>query len=66
MLGLGLSVAGCGDEAPVDPCEPYGHIHREPAGDYCHCFGQYRADGLRCVPRGDAGAVDAGDVPDHD
>ncbi len=64
LLGLG----GCGEEAPVDSCEPYGHIHRDPMGDYCHCFGAYRGDGLRCVLRGDGGVGDAAgaDVPEHD
>ncbi|WP_426755449.1 hypothetical protein [Myxococcus sp. Y35] len=35
-----------------DPCEPNGHIHREPTGDWCHCNKGYIAaeDGLACVP----------------
>ncbi|MFP2907620.1 hypothetical protein ACLESD_21730 [Pyxidicoccus sp. 3LFB2] len=38
------------DPAPSDPCEPHGHVHREPTGDWCHCNKGYRAtaEGLAC------------------
>lgn len=48
---LGALMA-CGPKAPVsgDPCEPGGHIHREPGGDWCHCDRGFRAppQGLSC------------------
>ncbi len=42
------------DEPPVsqeDPCAPYGHIHREATGDWCHCDRGYLAatERLACV-----------------
>ena len=35
-----------------DPCVPGGHVHREPAGDWCHCDRGFRATTaqLGCEP----------------
>ncbi|WP_021781182.1 hypothetical protein [Myxococcus hansupus] len=65
------------DAAPIDdpspqedPCEPHGHIHREPTGDWCHCHRGYVAaeDGLACVPDPDhtpGQGFDFGDNGEH-
>lgn len=59
---MALTACGGDEPAPVtpppteepapssDPCEPNGHIHREPTGDWCHCNKGYRAtvEGLAC------------------
>jgi hypothetical protein len=50
---LFISLFACGaseTKLVVDPCAPHGHVHRERAGDWCHCNRGYRAafDGLRC------------------
>ncbi|WP_140868661.1 hypothetical protein [Myxococcus xanthus] len=58
LTACAAAAVACGDgedPAPVepgDPCEPNGHIHREPTGDWCHCNKGYVAadDGLACVP----------------
>ncbi len=43
-------LASCGPPATEDPCAPGGHVHRDPAGDWCHCDRGHRttADGLAC------------------
>jgi hypothetical protein len=48
-----LLVASCGaPPGPMkgDPCDPGGHIHRDPAGDWCHCDRGFKAalQGLAC------------------
>jgi hypothetical protein len=53
-LLLPMVLVGCGAvPQPVagDPCEPGGHIHREPGGDWCHCDRGFKAadQGLDCV-----------------
>ncbi|MCK8500769.1 hypothetical protein [Myxococcus fulvus] len=60
LATLALAASACGGDDPPpepepepsgDPCEPHGHIHREPEGDWCHCNKGYLAaqDGLSCV-----------------
>lgn len=57
IVGLStLWLVACGSEAPpADPCAPHGMRH----GSHCDCDPGYRDDGLSCVPRADAGIVDA-------
>lgn len=44
------ALAACGSLPEGDSCAPGGHVHRDPAGDWCHCDRGYRAsdDGLTC------------------
>jgi hypothetical protein len=56
-LVLGAVLSACGLFPPEegergDPCEPHGHIHRDPRkGDWCHCGRGYlaRESPLACV-----------------
>ena len=64
VAACAMALAACGGDEPApitpppteepapssDPCEPNGHIHREPTGDWCHCNKGYRATvaGLAC------------------
>jgi hypothetical protein len=49
---IALMAAACGGSpTPTgDPCAPGGHVHRDPAGDWCHCDRGFRAPtmGLSC------------------
>lgn len=48
---VAAALAACGPPTPEgDSCAPGGHIHRDPAGDWCHCDRGYRAtrEGLAC------------------
>jgi hypothetical protein len=51
-LVIAMLVVACGGPPPPagDPCTPGGHVHREPAGDWCHCDRGFRATttGLSC------------------
>lgn len=61
LAACGAALVACGEPLPPaeeptppqqqeDPCAPYGHIHREPTGDWCHCDRGYKAAeaGLAC------------------
>jgi hypothetical protein len=45
-----LLACGAVPAPPGDPCDPGGHIHRDPAGDWCHCDRGFKAAlaGLAC------------------
>lgn len=50
-----LVAVACDPAVPADPCAPHGELH----DDHCDCDPGFRADGLSCVPRADAGTPDA-------
>ncbi|PZR15046.1 MAG: hypothetical protein DI536_09735 [Archangium gephyra] len=48
---IAVALAACSPVMPEgDSCAPGGHVHRDPAGDWCHCDRGFRAtaDGLAC------------------
>ncbi|MGV3624703.1 MAG: hypothetical protein ACO1OB_28040 [Archangium sp.] len=51
LVVAAIALAACGPMTPEgDPCAPGGHVHRDPAGDWCHCDRGFRAtaSGLAC------------------
>lgn len=54
--------AACEGGTAADPCAPHGEAH----GDHCDCDSGYRDEGMRCVPRTDAGSPDAASLPGTD
>jgi len=52
LSGCGASQPSAPDEGtPGDPCSPHGHVHRDAAGDWCHCVRGYmeQLSPLACV-----------------